>query len=457
MRILILSWKDPLHPSAGGAERYLVEFAKRWAAVGHQVTILGPGRKKPHSEGAEAASGGIPYVGMGSRWTVFREARGYLRSEGGTFDWVVESVSTRPFAAHQIVGDRAVAVYHQTAEEVWRMEFPFPISWFGQYVLEPRWIRGMRHSRVVAVSPSTAAALRPYDVNAMAIIPPGCEPPRVTGRRAAPTTAPKLVWLGRLVRTKRPGDAIAAFQRVRADIPEASLDLVGGGYLEEHIRAQQYPGVTVHGLVDELSKASILSRADLLLLPGTREGWGIVAMEAASYGVPVVTYDIPGLRDVVVDGVTGVVVPASPDALGLAATSLLKDLDRWTRTSEAAQERAREFTWDRTARDLLSVLEQPDQPIGDRTALGFLPSKEVEQPPVSARCLLQVTTHPLAEGSKCLAHANTLLTGRRGWRFPSAGERHNSPTTRDISTAGVNTGTERTLGWSLAIERHRKA
>jgi len=178
----------------------------------------------------------------------------------------------------------------------------------------------------------------------------------------APSATPRLIWLGRLVRTKRPEDAIAAFGRVREVIPGSTLDLVGGGYLEQGIRVKHHPGVTVHGFVDETMKAALLSRADLLLLPGTREGWGIVAMEAASYGVPVVAYDIPGVRDAVLDGATGMVVQANPDALGSASASLLQDADRWRQLSEAAKLRVQEFTWDRVAQDLLSALSQPTRP-----------------------------------------------------------------------------------------------
>lgn len=370
MRILILSWKDPLDPVAGGAERYLLEVASRWVASGHQVTILGPRRRELPPQGAGTGDNGIRYLGVGSRLTVFRAAHRYLRHCGHRFDRVLESVSTRPFAAHRIVGNRAIALYHQTAEEVWRMEFPFPMSWVGEHVLEPQWVRRMRHARVVAVSSSTAAALRRFDVDTEAVIPPGCEPTGAAEKRVAPSAAPRLVWVGRLVRTKRPDDAIAAFARVREIIHGATLDLVGGGYLETHIRGEHHSGVTVHGFVPEVVKTSVLSQSDLLLLPGTREGWGIVALEAAAYGVPAVAYDIPGLRDAVLDGVTGMVVPSNPAAMGSAAASLLQDPDRWGQFSWAAQQRAREFTWDRVAQDLLCALRQPSGPTAEPHSLG---------------------------------------------------------------------------------------
>ena len=359
MKILILNWKSLTDPTAGGAERYVLEVATRWADDGHEVTIFGPrGESSP-----TAVLNGRPnlnYVGAGSRLTVFGAADRYLRRSGGQFDWVLESVSTRPFAAHRLVGDRAVALYHQTAEEVWAMEYPFPISWIGRTMLEPAWIRRLVGGRVVANSPSTAAALARYGIHVEAIIPPGCDPPPTRERRTAPGTTPRLLWIGRLVRTKRPEDAIKAFHQVRAALPAATLDLIGGGYLEASIRAQHHPGVTVHGFVNEPTKESVLAHADLLLLPGTREGWGMVAMDAAVAGTPVVGYRIPGLRDAILDGVTGVLTDPTPSALAEAAVRLLADPERWARLSGAAAERARAYAWDGIAARWLTVLKRGD-------------------------------------------------------------------------------------------------
>jgi glycosyltransferase involved in cell wall biosynthesis len=381
VKILILNWKSPTDAAAGGAERYVLEVATRWADDGHEVTIFGP-RTEANPTAVLNGSPKLRYVGAGSRLTVFRAADRYLRRSGDQFDWVLESVSTRPFAAHRVVGDRAVALYHQTAEEVWAMEYPFPISWIGRTMLEPAWIRRLLRGRVVANSPSTAASLARYGITVEAIVPPGCDPPRSREARTAPGIAPRLLWMGRLVRTKRPEDALAAFQLVREVLPAATLDLIGGGYLEASIRGQNYPGVTVHGFVPEDVKISLVSRADLLLLPGTREGWGIVAMEAASCGVPVVAYDVPGLRDAVSDGVTGMVVPADPDALGAAAARLLQSPDRWVQLSSAGQQRAQELTWDRTAQNLLLALssthlEPENDPLDNSRSRGTSRSRSV--------------------------------------------------------------------------------
>lgn len=358
MRILTLTWKHPEDPTAGGAERYLVEVCRRWADAGHEVTIFGPRpAASPGLSGATSlSSSDLPYIGQGSRLTVFRAARRYLRAHGHEYACVLETVSTRPFAAHRVVGERAVALYHQTAEEVWNLEFPWPVALLGRHLLEPMWVRQMRTARVVANSSSTSAALGRFGVRCWAAVPPGCDLPRSVRERSSPSPEPKLLWIGRLVRTKRPQDAILALEEVRAKFPSATLALVGGGYLQVPLAATAGPGVTVHGQITEAAKRQLLEQADLLLLPGTREGWGIVAMEAAAFGVPTVAYDIPGLRDAVVDGVTGLLAPPDPTSLGAAASRVLSDPDLWRRLSRAAQRRAPEYSWDRCAQALLDCL-----------------------------------------------------------------------------------------------------
>src|SRR5260221_7845432 len=132
---------------------------------------------------------------------------------------------------------------------------------------------------------------------------------------------------------------------IRDAVPDATLDVVGDGYLRAQLERLGAPGVRLHGFADEPTKLELLRRADLVLMPATREGWGIVAIEAAMQGVPVVGYDVPGLRDAVVDGVTGVLTPACHQDLAAAAVALLGDPGRWLALSRTAQERARTRTW----------------------------------------------------------------------------------------------------------------
>ncbi|MGC2192724.1 MAG: glycosyltransferase family 4 protein [Candidatus Dormiibacterota bacterium] len=364
MRILILNWKHVGDRGAGGAEHYVTRVAAAWSLQGHSVTLLVPRASGDTGDDA-AGSAGVRVVAVGTRSTVFRRARQYLLENGNEFDWVLESVSTRPFFAHEVVGDRALVLYHQIADDVWEQEYPFPVSWIGRRVVEPHWLRRISGARVVANSKSTAEDLFLRGVTSVGIVPPGADAVSQMTPRSL-SRSPRVIFIGRLVRTKRPAEAIEAFARIRTAFPAATLDVVGDGYLLDRLRRLRAPGVTVHGFVPAAIKSAFLARSDILLLPATREGWGIVAIEAALHGVPTVGYDVPGLRDAVVDGRTGILTRPNPQALGDAAAALMKDQPTWIAYSRACRQRATGYTWQRAADDLLALF--PDQVAGQSAA-----------------------------------------------------------------------------------------
>jgi len=351
MNILIVNWKDPLGPTAGGSEVYVANVAAVWAAQGHDVTLFVPQQSR---RAATESVDGVHYVRAGNIHSVFGYSRLFLERQGHRFDVVVESVSVRPFLAHYVVGERATAVVYHVAREQWNQEKRFPINWMGRRLLEPGWLRRLMTGRVVAISESTASDLELHGIRPIAIVPPGCSIDTPVTPRSL-KSPPRLAFVGRLMQYKKPADAVRAFQQVRAVFPGATLDIIGAGYLLDSLRADRAPGVHVHGYLPEPEKQALLAETDLLLLPGTREGWGIVATEAAAHGTPVVAYDIPGLRDAVDDGRTGVLVDRTPEALARAATALLRDSQTWAAMSAAAQDAARRHTWERTADALLAA------------------------------------------------------------------------------------------------------
>lgn len=354
---LVLNWKDPHGGAAGGSETMVRRCAESWADAGHEVTVFVP--RAPGTP-AEEVIAGVRYVRSGGLHTVFPLGRRYLRRHRDEYDVVIDSVSGRPFFAHSVVGDRATAVVHHVCAEQWQREYRFPVSWLGRYVVEPWWLRRLRGSRVIAMSNSTVDDLDRLGVRTDGIVLPGLDAPAGAGpRRAEPRSAPRLLFVGRLIRAKRPFDAVAAFRRIREVFPGAQLDIAGHGYLTPELQALSEPGVTFHGFVDDAEKHRLLSEADVLLMPATREGWGLVNVEAAIHGVPVVGYDVAGVRDAVVDGHTGVLTESTPEALAAAAVSLLGDALRWRAYSVCGAERARNFAWDRTAGRLLTAALQP--------------------------------------------------------------------------------------------------
>ena len=96
---------------------------------------------------------------------------------------------------------------------------------------------------------------------------------------------------------------------------------------------------------DELQ--ALYARAAVVACPSRREGFGVACLEAMSHGRPVVATDVGGLRDLVVDGETGLVVPTrDPAALRPALERLLGDPELRRRLGAAGRQRAQErFSW----------------------------------------------------------------------------------------------------------------
>jgi glycosyltransferase involved in cell wall biosynthesis len=112
------------------------------------------------------------------------------------------------------------------------------------------------------------------------------------------------------------------------------------------------------GFVDEEDKHRHLAESWALVLPSLKEGWGLVVMEAAGYGVPAVAYrSAGGVTESIVDHVTGLLVD-DLDGLTEAVRALLTQPDLRRRLGVAAAARADEFAWDTTARLFAKVLAE---------------------------------------------------------------------------------------------------
>jgi glycosyltransferase involved in cell wall biosynthesis len=317
VRILILNWKDLAHPAAGGAEVFTEEVARALVDKGHSVTLHAAAvDAKPTHETVH----GVEIVRRGGRLGVYRAAKRFWAREGkGAFDVVVDEINTRPFLAPRWLHDTPiVALIHQLAREIWSYETPFPLSTLGRYVLEPWWLRAYRDVPALTVSESSAESLRRHHGwRNVSVIPEGWTPhsvPAVT-KEEHPTVA----FLGRLVAMKRPADALAAFERLRASLADAQLWVMGDGPLLDRLRSRAPAGVEFLGRVPRAELTERLARAHILVATSIREGWGLNVSEAAACGTPSIGYAVPGLLDSV-RASGGATVEPTPDALAAALT-----------------------------------------------------------------------------------------------------------------------------------------
>jgi len=151
---------------------------------------------------------------------------------------------------------------------------------------------------------------------------------------------------------KRIHDGINAFARLPADWRLEIMGFFENPAYEEELHALvQSLGIServnFRGHVSDADKASLYSRAQVLLMTSEKEGWSITSMEAQLYGCVVVGYDVPGVRDCVKNGVSAVLVPdGDVDRLGRELAALLLDPTRIQRMSLVTAERFRGRTWD---------------------------------------------------------------------------------------------------------------
>jgi phosphatidylinositol alpha-mannosyltransferase len=170
----------------------------------------------------------------------------------------------------------------------------------------------------------------------------------------------RLLFVGRAEERKGLPVLLRAFEALRAAGVAARLTVAGAAREEVEPLLLDGEGVDIPGHVSDEEKWRLLGEADLLCAPSLGgESFGMVLTEAFASGTPVVASDIAGYRDVVRDGVDGVLVPPGrPVELGEALRALALDGPRRARMAESARERAERFAWPRVASEVTDVYEE---------------------------------------------------------------------------------------------------
>ncbi|SNZ04322.1 Glycosyltransferase involved in cell wall bisynthesis [Natronoarchaeum philippinense] len=188
-----------------------------------------------------------------------------------------------------------------------------------------------------------------------------------------------VLFVGRFVDRKGVFDLVDAFAP-HAD--DATLRLVGRGDADAVHEAARERGiaesVVVDGVVPHDDLPGYYTAADVFCLPSHAESFGMVNLEAMACGTPVVSTDLPGIREYAVDDDNAVLVrPESRVELSDALGELLESPERRTRLGERGRQTALSLSWGRQATRLAdfcreTVGQQPDADT-DRRPTGPLP------------------------------------------------------------------------------------
>jgi glycosyltransferase involved in cell wall biosynthesis len=364
LRILVVNWLDRENPLAGGAETHLHEVFGRLAARGHDVTALVSGWP---GCAPRASLDGIDVHRAGRRYTFSLAAPRHFRRHLAErrFDVVVEDLNKIPLYTPLWTPAPVVGLVHHLFGRSAFQAAPLPVAlvtWLLDHTV-PRVFDG---KPVIAVSGSTKQDLvaRGLSADRIRVVPNGIDLELLSpapDRRAA---RPTLLFLGRLRKYKRVDLIVSAVARLVAEGTDVQLEIGGDGderrALERQIRELGLEGhVRLLGFISEDEKRERLRAAWIHVLTSSKEGWGIAVLEAAACGTPSVASDAPGLRESVIDGETGLLVPhGDVAALTAALGRLVHDEATRMGLARGARAFAERFSWDASADGVESVLRE---------------------------------------------------------------------------------------------------
>jgi glycosyltransferase involved in cell wall biosynthesis len=328
--ILVIAWRDLASRLAGGSEVLVDQLATGLLARGHRVTLLA---------GGTVAERPYPVRRNGGTYSQFlRAPLAYLRNFRDV-DLIVEVCNGMPFLVPLWSKKPVICLVNHVHTELWPIRFR----------------RVHRQNLFLTVSPSTAEAL-----NHMGVGPDRIRQICNGVVRPDPPTArsedPLFLALGRLTDYKRLDLLLRLWERVRP-VTGGQLVIAGDGPERARLQTLAGSGVTFTGRVSEQEKHRLLCEAWLLVHPALIEGWGIVVSEAAIRGTPAIAFDVPGLRDSVVHGETGMLV-AKEGQFASAWASLAIDGRRREALGRAARTRALQLHWSAAVEGFEDVAEE---------------------------------------------------------------------------------------------------
>jgi len=221
--------------------------------------------------------------------------------------------------------------------------------------------------RIIAVSEDTRRVLiERYGVAPArsSVVSNGVDPRRFFPDPRAGKIADSVLYVGRLARRKGLDFLLSSAALAAERIPGLKLFLAGQGPAEKELRHDAMElGIERHvcflGFVPDAELNAWYNRCTVVVVPSAFEGFGMTALEAMAAGAPVIATDVDGLRSLIQDGETGILVPYG-DRAGLAKTiaELLLNPELRASLGRRGAERARQaFSWEAAAQRLTSEME----------------------------------------------------------------------------------------------------
>ncbi|HEX6145535.1 MAG TPA: glycosyltransferase family 4 protein [Acidimicrobiia bacterium] len=311
----------------GGVQAQVLGLARYLEGQGDRAVVIGPGLPD-HVEGVDLGRS-ISVPGNGSMVPISLDPRGWsrIRAAAADLDLLHVHEPLMPLASWFAVhaGRPVVATFHAAPGRGGRIAYRVVRPLFGWATAGTR--------ALTAVS-ETAASVLPPSVEAR-IIPNGLDVSSM--RVGTPREQSRVVFLGRDEPRKGLDVLLEAWPAVLDRVPQAELHVMGAD--------RGLDGITWWGLVDDETKARVLSSSAVYVAPQTGgESFGIVLIEAMAAGAAVVASDLKAFRSVAGDSAHFFPVGDS-QALASVLTGLLGDPAERARLAEVGALLAERYDW----------------------------------------------------------------------------------------------------------------
>jgi phosphatidylinositol alpha-mannosyltransferase len=347
-----------LHPTfwpevMRGSERFLAEFGATLAARGHRVTLLTSHRargSRTNERGMEVRRRRrpppLPTLAVHERHleNLPNVVGGLLR---GRFDVAHAHFPTDAWAAvkaRRLGGPPVICTLHGVPTREYLVARRYRLEMLGTVAAET--------SALAVGSEAAARACRTYLLRDPHVIAPGVDAAAFSAPEAERAAEPTLVCTASLGDPRKRGPLLLdAFARLRRELPDARLLLIRG---RDPVMSAVEPaaGPGVEWLEPESAATGLARRyagAWASVLPAVEEAFGMVLVESLAAGTPVVA-DRSGAGPEIVDTERVGRLFERDDPVDLArAMAEALELGRRAETAEACRERARDFSWERTA------------------------------------------------------------------------------------------------------------
>ena len=175
----------------------------------------------------------------------------------------------------------------------------------------------------------------------------------------------RLISVGRLSREKGYEDLLDVFKLIHQEEPSWRLDIIGDGAQKNLLGDRIFNEglkecVTLHGFQDKTFINNLLSKSSIYLMTSVTESFGIVLIEAMSYGLPCVAFDsAEGATELIQDGVNGYLISyRNKEEYAKKVVELIRNKKLRTKLGSAGRKTSLNYTGDKVKRDWIKLLKR---------------------------------------------------------------------------------------------------